>query len=111
MSDGVDRAERIALALEGLLPIVAMECSDFPSKEERERCVGVLVMADSLAIGRGSSKGELTALAKAVHWLSAIEPGPVLLGRHWRRSGSHAKTGLCPYRCQRKKPRMLRRKR
>jgi len=86
-----DRAERIALVLEGLLPIVALECSDFPSEAEREQCVDVLVMADDLAVSSGGkSRGSLTALAKAIHWLSAIPPGPRVFGRHYVRTNGAA---------------------
>jgi len=100
-----DRESRIRLALQGLLPIVAMTCSEFPTDPEREEALEAIMMADTLVAGGGKGRGALTAVAKAVWWLTGLPgPGLVLVGHHWHRRGrgvtSHEAAEGCPYRCE-----------
>jgi hypothetical protein len=108
-----DYAGRVLLALEGLVPVAwmdrvhrhrvtfagsleeamtpaAMRKGMFPSDEEREQIVGLLVMADTLAAGGANTPNQhetrgktLAALAKAIT-IGALMPGGIkFLGQKW----------------------------
>lgn len=101
-----DYAERVLLALHGLVPVVFMErcvarCQDphsptaeelWPEDHEREQVLDTLVMADVLVCPtRACSHKErerrgrsLTALAKALVILSLAEGGVRFLGFRWQ---------------------------
>lgn len=90
-----DRAQRVTLALEGLMPLVWMErcavrCVNprrptrdelWPDDMERNLATNAIVMADTLVAG-GKGRGALTAVAKALVYLSLAPGGVKALGLH-----------------------------